>query len=581
MRTPVEALVWESWRLTRVEMAFRIALAIIAGGAPLAVVRAASRFGEQDPANMAKLADGAAVIALFIIAFIPLPFWFSIAMLKGGRMIDGGMPGFPFNTGYPRPVSTGLLVGVPMTYFALAAAASYVVPAVVLGALFGYAFPLAPIAAWLVALSLVQAAANWWTRSKIVQLVGGIATTSACIWLAWLPLGQMDREDLPAASLPAQVLAQLALSPGDYAVIGSIAVASVVLAVASVARHRHGDTWFSSEQAGRAARSRGWRLDALRFPCPTATPARAQWWFEATRTGALLITVGVGLALAIPALLAGADAWERAHTYALLLATLAPVVVLRMGTDNVFGLRRKPGLTYASTFDTSQAIGTTQLVTAKVLVRTGCLLLALAVLVVSAWLSVPLLNGWPAIKPWGDYDSLVRGQRVITASIGASTAPQRAALVVLIVTGFAAMVAHAASLQVLRLLHPMRILAGALAMLVYTLMSLLWSGGGVENELPRAIAQTYPWVVASAISISTLHVFRLALMERLATAWHAGGAALLWAVCVVSSLTLMQGGQVDIPAMSWASLALMLSLNLLPATAVALTPWTYSLVRHR
>jgi hypothetical protein len=574
-------LLWESWRLTRVEMAFRLGLATIAGGAPLAVVRAASRFGEQDPANMARLADGAAVVTLFIIAFVPLPFWFSIAMLKGGRLIDGGMPGFPFSIGYPRPVSTGLLVGVPMTYFALAAAASYVVPAVVLGALFGYAFPLAPIAAWLVALSLVQAAANWWTRSKIIQLAGSIAATSACMWLASLPLDQMDREDLAgAASLPERLLAQLALSPGDYAVIASIAVASVALAIGSVARHRRGDTWFSSERAASAARSRAWRLDALRVPCPTATPARAQWWFEATRTGAPLIAVGLGLALAIPALLAGANAWEPAHTYALLFTTLTPAIVLRMGTDNVFGLRRKPGLTYASTFDTSQALGTTQLVAAKVFVRTACLLLALAVLVASVWLSVPLLNGWPAIKPWGDYDSLVGGQRAITASIGASTAPQRAALVVLIITGFAAMVAHAAALQALRLLHPMRIFAGVLAMLVYTLMFLFWSGDGVA-ELPRAIAQTYPWVIAAAIAVAAVCVFRLALLEQLVTPRHAAGAVLLWALCVVSSLALTPGGHVDLPAMTWTSLALMLSLNLLPATAVALTPWAYSLVRHR
>ena len=147
MRTPIAALLWESWRLTRGEMAFRMALALAVGGMILAAARALGRVSGGDPAEMAKLVDFGAVITLFLIAFIAMPFWFGIALLKGGRPSDGGKPGFPFTMGYPRPISTGLLAGVPMTYFAVAAAASYVVPAVVLGALFGYSFPLAPVAA--------------------------------------------------------------------------------------------------------------------------------------------------------------------------------------------------------------------------------------------------------------------------------------------------------------------------------------------------------------------------------------------------------------------------------------------------
>jgi hypothetical protein len=69
-------------------------------------------------------------------------------------------------------------------------------------------------------------------------------------------------------------------------------------------------------------------------------------------------------------------------------------------------------------------------------------------------------------------------------------------------------------------------------------------------------------------------------MEQLITARDAVAAALLWTACGVSWLTVTRGG-LDVAAMPPASVALTLSLSLLPATAVALTPWAYSLMRHR
>jgi hypothetical protein len=291
-----------------------------------------------------------------------------------------------------------------------------------------------------------------------------------------------------------------------------------------------------------------------------------------------MLVVGLALAVVIPALLAAAGAWEPAQRLALTPVMLAPFVVLHRGIDNVFGLRRKPGRTYASTFDASQAVGTLPLVTLKVLVRAVCLLLALAALGVSFWSSVPLLHGWSTILP-RNYEALTGGQRAVVAALDALISPQRAALAVLIVTFVSTTVAHAASLQVLRLLHPMRVYAGTLALVGYTLMFLLWSREASDG-LEAVIMEAYPWVVAGAISVSTLQVFRLALMERLISPWHTAGAVLLWMVCVVSWLMLTQGG-LDVAAMPWASVPLVLSLNLLPATTVALTPWAYSLIRHR
>lgn len=572
MRTPVAALVWESWRLTRFEMGLRIAVAIIGGGAPLLVASAAASLGGMTAATRANVADVAGAASLFIMAFVALPFWLCIALLKGGRILDGGKPGFPFTIGYPRPVSTGCLVGVPMTYFAIAAAAAYVIPATVLGAIFGYAFPLAPIAAWLVALSFAQAATGWWTHSKTVQLAGNISAVAGCMWL-------IGRQTNGEVQPPAQWPTQFALSLGDYGVIGSIAVASLVLAIASVARQRHGDALIPVEGTGAAWLPR-WHVELFRFPCPTSTPARAQSWVEIRNTGAPVLAAGVGLAVAIPALLAAVTGWTSAQLLALSPAILAPLLLLRLGIGNVFGLRQRPGRTDAGTFDVSQPIGTMPLVAIKVLVRAISFLLALVALGVSYWSSVPMLREWTTILP-SNYEAMTGAQRAVAAALEALTVPQRAALAVIIFTGVSTTVAHVASLQVFRLLHAVRVYAGVLALLAYTLTFLVWSSGWLAHGFGVAVARTYPWVVATAISLSTVHVFRLALREQLLTAWHTLGAVLLWAVCLVSWLTLTQGRDVDIAARPPAAIALMLSLSLLPATAVALTPWAYSLVRHR
>ncbi len=40
MRSPIVAMLWENWRLTRVEVAWRLALGIVGGAAVLAVFAA-------------------------------------------------------------------------------------------------------------------------------------------------------------------------------------------------------------------------------------------------------------------------------------------------------------------------------------------------------------------------------------------------------------------------------------------------------------------------------------------------------------------------------------------------------------
>ena len=564
MRSPVTALLWETWRLTRVEVAFRMSLATLLGAAIIIFARALS------------LPDGedlGATGALSLVAFLAFPFWLSIARLNGGRALDGGLPGFPFRLGYVRPVRTPLLVGIPLAYLAAAAAASYLVPAVALGAAFGYSFPLLPVAAWIAVLILVQAATTWWTCSRLVQIVGSMAATAACLTLA---MNRVHGEEIPGNDfLPDRWAAQFALSLADYALIASIALAAVALTVVSVARQRRGDVLIGRPQGSVTHRFRAWLVDRFDWPCPTATSTRAQLWFELKSAGAPMLGIGAALALAIPVSIVIAGPFEPARPYILLFAMLSPLVVLFLGIINPFGLRSKQGRTYASSFDAGQPIGTARLASLKILARAACLLGAFAAIAVGVSVSVPLTNEWRQAA-WSTH---VHG--ALAATLDALAIHQRAALAIVAAAGLSAAVACAASIHVLWLLHPWRTVLGASGLLLYGIAFSLAAPAGTGGDGPEVVLiQAFPWVVAVAIPLAAAEAFRQVLTQRLLMIRHAVSAVILWAGFVVAWLTFLQGFGLPVAGTSPAFAAAMLSVTLLPLAAVALAPWSLSLVRH-
>ena len=286
MRSPILAMLWESWRLTRVEAAWRLALGLVGGMAVLAV------FSSQREV----IKDFSAAIALILIVLPHFVGWLSMTKLNSGR------PGFPLYLLYTRPVRTSVPVAVPMAYLTALPAAIYLVSALLLRVTSGYAFPLLPVAAWIAALNLVLVATNWSTRNRSIQMLGGMAATSAWLFLA---IHRLTAVEIPGGyDWPPNLWPTLFDFPlADYALISSIGLASFGLTVAAVARQRRGD--------GRAAAP--WtpgagfpdRLVSLfRFPCPIVSATRAQVWFDLKSGGLPLLTIGVALAILNPLLFA-------------------------------------------------------------------------------------------------------------------------------------------------------------------------------------------------------------------------------------------------------------------------------------
>ena len=274
-----------------------------------------------------------------------------------------------------------------MAYQAAAPAASYLVSALLLRVTSGYPFPLLPVAAWIAALNLAQPATNWPTRNTVVRLLGNMA-----VGVAWVSLAghRLTAEEIPGCDWPPNRWPTIFDFPlTDYALIAAIGLASFGVAVAGVARQRHGDAPAIPWTAGSAGLP-DWLVNLFRFPCPTSSATRAQVWFDLKSSGLRVLTIGVVLAMVNPLLFAVSVPVASVRPIAAMCGMGSVLAVLALG-GNAFGIRWRQGRVYASAFEATQPCGTARLAGLKVLVRSVCVLAALVAVGVSVWASMSFI----------------------------------------------------------------------------------------------------------------------------------------------------------------------------------------------
>jgi hypothetical protein len=572
MRSPVVAMLWENWRLTRVESAQRLVQGIVLTAAVLAGVAA---FG--------PVGNGAARWALFLLVMTYMPLWLSVARLNGGRFMDGYRPGYPFYFLYTRPVRTFVLVGAPMAYLAASAVATYLVSALVLRVTFGYPFPLLPLAAWIAAAHIAQWAVQWGTSNKVVQWIGSIAGSFGFVALGWWRTLEWP--------------ARLDVSIGDYALLVSIGVVSFCLAVAGVARQRRGDARAATPRTVTRSGFSDWLAGLFRFPCPISSATRAQMWFELKSSGLPVLAIGGALAIVIPLLfvvttrldvaLSGFITRPATRAVAVVVAVFSVPIVLLLGS-NAFGIRVRQGRRYASVFEATQAYGTARIAGLKVLVRSACQLVALVAVLTSAWTSASVIP----FDVLDDNDTLIEKSRsplsgwmrVIQGAVEAMSAYELLALAFVTVVVVAVMVASRASLPALRARYARRMTIAGWSLLLHglvlVLLALAVQRGIGSAFVLDAILKATKWSVVAASVLATFYLFSTALSERLLTVRQACGAVLVSAAFSAAWVTVLQANGVQPSGMPTTDAVWMLSPVLLPPMAMVLAPWSLSRIRH-
>lgn len=584
MKSPTQALLWEIWRVTRVEAAWKLALGTGGGMAVLALSSAASEI----------VKDFTAAIALVLIVAPHLTGWLSMAKLNNGR------PGFPLYLQYTRPVRTAAIVGIPLVYLTALSAAMYLVSALLLSATSGYAFPLLPVAAWVAAFTLIVLAVPWSTRSTVIALVVVMVAATRIVGMAMDRLTAVEIEsnyDWPPRLWPTL----FDFPTTDYAVIALIGVASFGVAVAGVARQRRGDGGANVSSPPRRGLW-GQLVDWFRIPCPTSSATRAQLWFDLKSNGLPMLTIGVALASVIlllsavsgPIDAAFADefrAWSGCtnadcfyvRAFPPMFAPLAMLVILLLG-GNAFGIRRKQGRTYVSAFEATQAWGAAQLALLKLLVKSTCLLAALVVLGASVAISLQLLGDAVFIQMWNV--PLSSQASAINGAIATLTAYEWLALAIVAAVGVVLWATAFAAVAALWTRYSRRANIAAASLLLSGLalavLALAEHNGIVSPLVVDAIFVAARWAGATAIVGATVYLYLNCLAERTLKPPYTLGAVLVSTAFAAAWVTLLRAAGAELASMPWTSVASMLLWPLfLPLLASVLAPWSYSRIRHQ
>ena len=589
LRSPSVAMLWELWRLTRTEIAWKLALPI---GAALTAMGLAAAFGPADnPARYRNINDLAAAVALSLIVIAHLPVWISMARLTGGQ------PRFPLYLGYTRPVRTAWLVGLPMAYLVAGASAIYLVSAMVLRVASGHAFPLLPVAAWMAALTMVWLAAAWSIRNMAIQVV--VAMVAAVKALGWA-IDRLTAVEIPDGyDWPPRLWPALFDWPRtDYAWIALIGLASFGVTVAMVTRQRRGDALVASTWTGGGLWER--LVGLFGVPCPTSSATRAQLWFDLKSRGLPVLTIGVVLASVIVLVSAVGGpidaAWNADPTVSCpikecfwvramppMLTPFMLVTILLLGV-NAFGIRRKQGRTYVSAFEATNAYGTAQVAVLKILAQSVCVLAAFIAIGVGVWISMPLLGDGVFIQMFGV--PLNSRRSVLTKAFAALAGYEQLALTMVAVGSVVMAVAAFAMLGALRLRYSRLASLASFLLVPYSLL-FVWLWVGVRGD-PAAFSWLHldvvygamSWSATTVMAITTVYVVWTGFAEHVLTLRYASGAVAISLAFAAAWLTLVHMIGVPLTGVSTTNAISIASLALLPLTVSMLAPWSYGRIRH-
>lgn len=450
MRTPALAVLWESWQLSRLGLAIMVFVATF-GGAALIV----------SPMD----AGWSATLAMMLAGYLAL-----IGHAWAGKV--DARKGFSLALGFARPIPTWVLVSVPMAYVGVTCAVTYLVPVLILQVLFGIAFPLLPVAALLVTLSLAALAANWGTPKSAVRFVAPGLIMLAIMWYS---------TTLTAGNVlaPDRWPDLFSFSAWPYVWMALICVAAIGSTIAGVARQRRGDDGFgwgirtAIGAAGRRLPQPLSRVAALvRLPCPVSSPnpcatlVRDENRGRSRARAGLLSAIVMSLVVTVVIYLGeSGDTYVAYSTAALMFAPFVPLVA---GFRIMPGVRRKQGVTYLSAFEATRPVGTARLVGLKVAVTSLAVLLSWIAIGTASWvLPGPLqrVARHPGAAEFaGDLPEM---KADFSAGLLSATWVDLALLVAVLVAYVATLIASAGVVRAFFLRNARAVLVGGLLAAVY------------------------------------------------------------------------------------------------------------------
>lgn len=350
MHTPLQALIWEVWRTSRLELFVRLGFLMIL-----------SILFYKGTGYLETRGPEADMIHGFFILFLSA---LSITSQNWILALDREQSGFSFRIGFIRPVPTWLLVAVPMFFTVVASLVCFLFSATLFSFLAGVNLPLQAHAA-IVAFLVVCFMATTWSPTTQVGKGVAVGFLLACICLfVFACHARSGNADPILMWLTHQ--SHYAFSWKIYGLLFVGIVSAFSLTVLSVERQRHGDRlWFSTSSLWPRRRSVPMSMRRKLFQSPTS----AQYWYELRRCGGPVFAIAsAGTILVLIMVLIGrliANQPESLPLIWLIALAVCPFVYQLVASDAAVGLRIRQGAISLSNFDATRPMTNDQLISIK------------------------------------------------------------------------------------------------------------------------------------------------------------------------------------------------------------------------
>lgn len=565
MNFAAQALLWKNWQLTWRPVLLQ-QLIVIAGFSLFMVV-----VYPNGPDADALAGFNLTVHALVLVSLLVLLGASSAIPVKSGD--KNYKTGFPHRQEYVLPISTALLVIVPLVYFCLLFVFAYVFPMLVISALFDVTGPQFIFTVLLFESILTILALSWWTTNGVAHTLGWIVV----ILLYW------NQARFLGFSISEETHTVVLASLTQLIVPTLITTALLGLMFFGVKQQRCGDNVFGFEQEH--SNSAGRFLWRNLFPfaltsCPTDSNVAAELWRERQLRG--FSSAGFnGILVAFTALLfmrvlSLYGAFDGEQEDVLIIPAMHYFLLALVMGFQAFGVSMRNGTPHFSVFDRTVPLATAKLVAIKLSVNIAGLVVAAIAMLLVVWLFGSLsIDGFDQIKT----------QVLDRLAEFVSTPPLALARVVVIyLTGFATVAVLWAALGIWFMLRPplMSWIVSVLAVYAFLLAMFIAriTEGSEFGTLSSAINIKHLWVFMLGMPAIIVFLYRQVIRDRLLNVRQLlvlSVIGLLLALLQISYLASSEFYVAESPIEVLVSTSL---LGVLPLVAILMALWTMSSLRH-
>lgn len=405
----VQVMLWEQWRISRLELFFRVSLMFL-------ILSLLPLVGKLSDDSTTVVVQG---ILVFIIGFAAL---FSASWTQD---LDSRQVGFTYSLGFTRPITTRALVLVPLMYSLVLSQLFYLGSAVSINWLVGLSIPLVGPAA-IIACTVCLLIAGAWSSTRIDGRIAGMVGAMS-ITIAWLTIRNILLEHGEPVLVAIGQEGYFDLTWYEYLGLAAVACLAIAWTIQVVEWQRHGDSLLANgmrwrlgeaEQPKREARLHD-GTTALESSSSRGIPAprlrsfhnavEAQAWCELRRSAPLCLMGCLILPTVFFGFLCLNIHWELAPRAWMGALIVMPFIVQLLAVDCTAGITSHQKVVRFSPFDATRPLRCDQMIAIKVLVVFGWSLFGMAL--------VALLAGLYALLS-GEYEFWLQDFRAIRQAVG-------------------------------------------------------------------------------------------------------------------------------------------------------------------